>query len=70
MFRFVIMPLYMFSGTFFAITQLPEWIRSLAYVLPLCHGVELCRALALGTATPAAPPSTSDTCSCSRSSAS
>ena len=43
MFRFVIMPLYMFSGTFFAITQLPEWIRWLAYVLPLYHGVELCR---------------------------
>jgi lipooligosaccharide transport system permease protein len=50
-FRFVIMPLYMFSGTFFAITQLPAWVRPLAYVLPLYHGVELCRTLALGTAT-------------------
>ena len=50
-FRFVIMPLYMFSGTFFAITQLPEWIRWVAYVLPLYHGVELCRTLSLGTAT-------------------
>jgi lipooligosaccharide transport system permease protein len=50
-FRFFIMPLYMFSGTFFAITQLPEWIRWVAYVLPLYHGVELCRTLALGTAT-------------------
>jgi lipooligosaccharide transport system permease protein len=50
-FRFVIMPLYMFSGTFFAITQLPEWIRWAAYVLPLYHGVELCRTLSLGTAT-------------------
>ena len=28
-FRFVILPLYMFSGTFFAITQLPGWIRPL-----------------------------------------
>ena len=26
-FRFVIMPMYMFSGTFFAITQLPHWLR-------------------------------------------
>jgi len=26
-FRFVIMPMYMFSGTFFAVAQLPDWIR-------------------------------------------
>jgi lipooligosaccharide transport system permease protein len=51
MFRFVIMPLYMFSGTFFAVSQLPAWIRPVSYVLPLWHGVELCRTLSLGTAT-------------------
>lgn len=51
-FRFVIMPMYMFSGTFFAVTQLPHWIRPVAYALPLWHGVELCRSLSLGTATP------------------
>jgi lipooligosaccharide transport system permease protein len=50
-FRFVIMPLYMFSGTFFAVAQLPAWIRPLSYVLPLWHGVELCRTISLGTAT-------------------
>jgi ABC-type polysaccharide/polyol phosphate export permease len=50
-FRFVIIPLYMFSGTFFAIAQLPAWIRPIAYVTPLYQGVELCRTLALGTAT-------------------
>jgi lipooligosaccharide transport system permease protein len=50
-FRFVIMPLYMFSGTFFAVTQLPHWLRDVAYVTPLWQGVELCRTLALGTAT-------------------
>jgi Nod factor-specific ABC transporter NodJ protein len=50
-FRFVIMPMYMFSGTFFAIAQLPRVIRPIAYVLPLWHGVELCRTLSLGTAT-------------------
>ncbi len=51
-FRFVIMPMYMFSGTFFALTQLPHWIRPVAYALPLWQGVELCRSLSLGTATP------------------
>ena len=50
-FRFVILPLYMFSGTFFAITQLPSWIRPLAYASPLWHGIDLCRSLSLGTAT-------------------
>ena len=50
-FRFVIMPMYMFSGTFFAISELPSWIRPLAYALPLWQGVALCRSLSLGTAT-------------------
>ncbi len=50
-FRFVILPLYFFSGTFFAVAQLPHWIQPVAYALPLWHGVELCRTLSLGTAT-------------------
>jgi lipooligosaccharide transport system permease protein len=49
-FRFVLIPLFLFSGTFFPITQLPTWIRPVAYVTPLWHGVALCRALSLGTA--------------------
>jgi lipooligosaccharide transport system permease protein len=51
-FRFVIMPMYMFSGTFFSVTRLPDVLAQLAYVTPLWHGVELCRSLSLGTATP------------------
>jgi lipooligosaccharide transport system permease protein len=50
--RFVIMPMFLFSGTFFPITQLPAGIRWIAYLTPLWHGVALCRTLALGTATP------------------
>jgi Nod factor-specific ABC transporter NodJ protein len=52
-FRFVIMPMYMFSGTFFAVAQLPQWVRPVAYALPLWHGVELCRSLSLGSETAA-----------------
>jgi lipooligosaccharide transport system permease protein len=51
-FRFGIIPLFLFSGTFFPISQLPAAIRPLAYVTPLWHGVALCRSLSLGTATP------------------
>jgi lipooligosaccharide transport system permease protein len=49
--RFVIMPMFLFSGTFFPIDELPNWAEWIAYVLPLWHGVALCRSLTLGTAT-------------------
>ena len=47
--RFGITPLFLFSGTFFPISQLPGFIQPLAWILPLWHGVDLARALALGT---------------------
>ena len=48
-YRFLLIPMFLFSGTFFPITQLPDWIRPLAYATPLWHGVALCRSLTLGT---------------------
>jgi lipooligosaccharide transport system permease protein len=47
-FRFVITPLFLFSGTFFPIERLPEAIQPLAWLTPLYHGVALSRSLALG----------------------
>ena len=55
LFRFGIVPMFLFSGTFFPITQLPALIRPVAYVTPLWNGVELTRAAGLGTS-PAWPP--------------
>jgi lipooligosaccharide transport system permease protein len=49
LFRFAIMPLFLFSGTFFPLSQLPGWTQPVAYATPLFHGVSLCRGLALGT---------------------
>ena len=43
LFRFVVTPLMLFSGTFFPIDQLPGWMQPVAWVTPLWHGVELCR---------------------------
>jgi lipooligosaccharide transport system permease protein len=51
MMRFVIVPMFLFSGTFFSVEQLPNWLEVVAYVTPLWHGVALCRSLSLGTAT-------------------
>jgi lipooligosaccharide transport system permease protein len=53
-FRFGLVPLFLFSGTFFPVTQLPDWIEPLAWATPLWHGVELCRDLASGSVEPGA----------------
>ncbi len=50
LFRFGMIPLFLFSGTFFPISQLPAVVRPLAYITPLWHGVALCRSFDLGTA--------------------
>jgi lipooligosaccharide transport system permease protein len=52
LFRFGVIPLFLFSGTFFPITQLPELLQLVAVLTPLWHGVDLCRSLALGYAEP------------------
>jgi lipooligosaccharide transport system permease protein len=48
-FRFGITPLFLFSGTFFPITQLPTFLQGVAWLSPLWHGVDLTRGLVLGT---------------------
>ena len=48
-FRWLIMPLFLFSGTFFPIESLPAAIQPIAWISPLWHGVELTRAASLGT---------------------
>jgi lipooligosaccharide transport system permease protein len=47
-FRFIITPLFLFSGTFFPIEQLPAAIQPVAWFTPLFHGVSLTRSLAIG----------------------
>lgn len=47
--RFVIVPMFLFSGTFFPVGQLPEALQWVAYATPLWHGVDLCRGLVQGT---------------------
>jgi lipooligosaccharide transport system permease protein len=46
--RFVIVPMFLFSGTFFPLSRLPLPLEWLAYATPLWHGVDLCRELTLG----------------------
>jgi lipooligosaccharide transport system permease protein len=50
--RLALMPMMLFAGVFFPVEQLPELARPVAYLTPLWHGVELCRAAAAGVVPP------------------
>ena len=55
-FRFVINPLFLFSGTFFPLSQLPEAVQVIAWATPLFHAVQLIRGLILDQLNPATAP--------------
>ncbi|GAA5151164.1 MULTISPECIES: ABC transporter permease [Amycolatopsis] len=48
LFRFVVMPMTLFAGTFFPIEQIPLALRWLAWISPLWHGNQLARGVTLG----------------------
>ena len=45
---FFLLPMFLFSGTFFPVSVYPQWIQSIVQALPLWQGVELIRSLMLG----------------------
>jgi len=47
LFRFVVTPLFLLSGTFFPIDELPAWGQVVAQATPLFHGVEVVRQLTI-----------------------
>jgi len=55
-FRFVINPLFLFSGTFFPLTQLPDAAQAITWATPLFHGVELIRGAILDQLDPLTAP--------------
>jgi lipooligosaccharide transport system permease protein len=46
--RFLIIPLFLFGGAFYPITQLPQLVQWIVQVFPLWHGVEVARMAYLG----------------------
>ena len=46
--RLGIIPLYLFSGAFYPIEQLPQTLTWLSRLTPVWHGVQLCRGTILG----------------------
>lgn len=45
----LVMPMFLFSGTFFPVSRAPAAVQWIFQVVPLFHAVELLRALTLGT---------------------
>ncbi|MBP3037287.1 ABC transporter permease [Arthrobacter sp. zg-ZUI100] len=52
--RFIVMPLFLFSGTFFPLESLPGAIRWIGWISPLWHSTELGRILSYGYVEPPA----------------
>ncbi|MFI8594457.1 ABC transporter permease [Microbacterium sp. NPDC078428] len=50
--QFVMLPMFLFSATFYPITVYPEWVQAIVQALPLWHGVELVRGLTTGALHP------------------
>jgi lipooligosaccharide transport system permease protein len=48
LFRFGIIPMFLFAGTFFPVDRLPGWVQPLAWLTPLWHGTTSVRQLTLG----------------------
>jgi len=51
LFRFVVTPLFLLSGTFFPINDLPAWGVAAAQLTPLYHGIELIRGMTISNLT-------------------
>ena len=46
--NFFMLPMFLFSGTFFPVSVYPDWIEVAVMALPLWQGVEMVRSLMLG----------------------
>lgn len=50
--RMGVVPLMLFSGTFFPVEQLPGWLQPAVFLSPLWHGIELARGATSGELEP------------------
>jgi lipooligosaccharide transport system permease protein len=51
--RFVMMPMFLFSGTFYPLSNSPIYLQWIGWISPLWHATELGRFLTIGTQIPA-----------------
>jgi lipooligosaccharide transport system permease protein len=53
--NFIMLPMFLFSATFYPLSVYPQAIQWLIQAMPLWHGVELLRQISVGTFTAATP---------------
>ncbi len=51
--RFIVMPMFLFAGTFFPLTAMPEYLQWIGWISPVWHGTQLARMAAYGAVEPA-----------------
>ena len=52
-FSLAVSPMFFFSGVFFPISNLPGWVGTVSWFMPLYHAVKISRALSTGNVSPA-----------------
>jgi lipooligosaccharide transport system permease protein len=46
--RFVVMPMFLFAGTFFPLASMPVYLQWVGWISPMWHGTQLARAVGYG----------------------
>ena len=50
--RFVVMPMFLFAGTFFPLSAMPVYLQWIGWISPMWHGTQLARIAGFGMANP------------------
>jgi len=46
--RFIVMPMFLFAGTFFPLSAMPRYLQWIGWISPMWHGTQLARAVSFG----------------------
>ena len=46
--RFIVMPMFLFAGTFYPLEAMPGYLQWIGWISPMWHGTQLARALSFG----------------------
>lgn len=50
--RFIVMPMFLFAGTFYPLTQMPPYLQWVGWISPMWHGTQLGRIVGYGMENP------------------
>ena len=51
--RFIVMPMFLFAGTFYPLEAMPAYLQWIGWISPMWHGTQLARELSFGLQLPA-----------------